>query len=61
MRVGLRIAFLGYSDVVPYGFGATSSSPGTAVADSAAIRADIRNLRRRADSSSAGSTGARSS
>jgi poly-gamma-glutamate capsule biosynthesis protein CapA/YwtB (metallophosphatase superfamily) len=46
---GLRIAFLGYSDVVPYGFGATSSSPGTAVADSAAIRADIGALRKRAD------------
>ncbi len=46
---GLRIAFLGYSDVVPYGFGATSSSPGTAVADPGAIRADIRKLRRRAD------------
>jgi poly-gamma-glutamate capsule biosynthesis protein CapA/YwtB (metallophosphatase superfamily) len=46
---GLRIAFLGYSDVVPYGFGATSSSPGTAVADSDAIRADIRKLLGRAD------------
>jgi Bacterial capsule synthesis protein PGA_cap len=46
---GLRIAFLGYSDVNPYGFGATLSSPGTAVADSDAIRADIRSLRRSAD------------
>jgi poly-gamma-glutamate synthesis protein (capsule biosynthesis protein) len=46
---GLRIAFLGYSDVVPDGFAATSTSPGTAVADSGAIHADIRRLRGRAD------------
>src|SRR4051794_11408046 len=46
---GLRIAFVGYSDVVPYGFAATSSSPGTAVADASAIRADIRALRKSAD------------
>ena len=34
---------------MPYGFAATATSPGTAVADIAAIHADIRRLRRRAD------------
>jgi poly-gamma-glutamate synthesis protein (capsule biosynthesis protein) len=46
---GLAIAFLGYSDVVPAGFAATSNSPGTAIADAEAIRADVRSARRRAD------------
>ena len=46
---GLRIAFLGYSDVVPYGFAAASSSPGTAVAEPSAIHADIAALHKIAD------------
>jgi poly-gamma-glutamate synthesis protein (capsule biosynthesis protein) len=46
---GLRIAFLGYSDVNPYGFNATSTSPGTAKADVAAITADVHAALRRAD------------
>ena len=46
---GLRVALLGYSDVNPLGFSATSSSPGTAKADVAAIDADVRAARRRAD------------
>jgi poly-gamma-glutamate synthesis protein (capsule biosynthesis protein) len=46
---GLRIAFLGYSDVNPYGFNATSSSPGTAKADVAAITSDVHAALRRAD------------
>jgi poly-gamma-glutamate synthesis protein (capsule biosynthesis protein) len=45
---GLKIAFLGYSDVNPYGFNATSSSPGTAKADVAAITSDVHAALRRA-------------
>ena len=46
---GLRVAFLGYSDVNPYGFNATSTSPGTAKADVSAITADVHAALRRAD------------
>jgi poly-gamma-glutamate capsule biosynthesis protein CapA/YwtB (metallophosphatase superfamily) len=46
---GLRVAFLGYSDVNPLGFVATDVSPGTASADPAAIEADVRAARRHAD------------
>jgi hypothetical protein len=46
---GLRVAFLGYSDVNPYGFNATSSSPGTAKADVDAITTDVHAALRRAD------------
>jgi hypothetical protein len=46
---GLRVAFLGYSDVNPYGFNATSTSPGTAKADVDAITADVHAALRRAD------------
>jgi hypothetical protein len=48
-RGGLRIAFLGYSDVNPPGFSATADAPGTARADPAAITADIHAALRRAD------------
>jgi hypothetical protein len=48
-RGGLRIAFLGYSDVNPLGFTATSDLPGTARADVTAITADVRGALRRAD------------
>jgi poly-gamma-glutamate capsule biosynthesis protein CapA/YwtB (metallophosphatase superfamily) len=48
-RGGLRIAFLGYSDVNPLGFIATAYAAGTAAADTAAISADVRAARRRAD------------
>ena len=48
-RGGLRIAFLGYSDVNPPGFSATSTAPGTARADPAEIAADVRAALRRAD------------
>jgi poly-gamma-glutamate capsule biosynthesis protein CapA/YwtB (metallophosphatase superfamily) len=48
-RGGLRIAFLGYSDVRPEGFTAAASVAGTAPADPAAIRADVVAARRRAD------------
>ena len=46
---GLRVAFLGYSDVNPYNFNATITSPGTAKADVAAITADVHAALRRAD------------
>ena len=46
-RGGLRVAFLGYSDVNPAGFPATASSPGTARAD--AVAGDVRRARRSAD------------
>jgi len=46
---GLRVALLGYSDVNPAGFVATSTSPGTARADVDAIRQDVRAALRHAD------------
>jgi len=46
---GLKVAFLGYSDINPAGFRATATTPGTAAADPAAIAADVRAARRRAD------------
>ena len=46
---GIRIAFLGYSDVNPFGFPAEGSSPGTARAELASIATDVRAARRRAD------------
>jgi len=48
-RGGLKVAFLGYSDVNPAGFNATSTSAGTAAADVAAITADVHAALRRAD------------
>ena len=45
---GLRLAFLGYSDVRPAGFDATSATPGTARADLPMVD-DIRRARRTAD------------
>jgi Bacterial capsule synthesis protein PGA_cap len=46
---GLKVAFLGYSDVNPPGFPATRWTPGTARADAAAIASDVRAARRKAD------------
>ena len=46
---GLKVAFLGYSDVNPLGFPATQWTPGTARADAAAIASDVRAARRKAD------------
>jgi poly-gamma-glutamate synthesis protein (capsule biosynthesis protein) len=46
---GLKVAFLGYSDVNPLGFNATSTLPGTAKADVAAIEGDVHAALRRAD------------
>ncbi len=46
---GLKVAFLGYSDVNPAGFTATATEPGTAAADVSAITADVHAALRRSD------------
>jgi poly-gamma-glutamate capsule biosynthesis protein CapA/YwtB (metallophosphatase superfamily) len=48
-RGGLKIAFLGYSDVNPLGFLATATAPGTAAARPDEISADFRAALRHAD------------
>ena len=46
---GLRVAFLGYSDVNPLGFPAGPTTAGTARADTAAIATDVHAALRRSD------------
>jgi poly-gamma-glutamate synthesis protein (capsule biosynthesis protein) len=46
---GLRIAFLGYSDIVPPGFAAGVATPGVARADPAAIAEDVHRAAAKAD------------
>lgn len=46
---GLRVAFVGFSDVNPAGFTAGLRTPGTAAADPPVIEAAIRGARRHAD------------
>jgi poly-gamma-glutamate capsule biosynthesis protein CapA/YwtB (metallophosphatase superfamily) len=48
-RLGLRVAFVGFSDVVPFGFAVGPGHPGTATADPATIRATVAKARRQAD------------
>jgi Bacterial capsule synthesis protein PGA_cap len=48
-RLGLRVAFVGFSDILPASFFATASRPGTRAASMPAIRAGVRAARRRAD------------
>jgi hypothetical protein len=48
-RGGLRVAFLGYSDINPDGFVAGSGTAGTAPADETLIAADVRAARRHAE------------
>src|SRR5581483_1073556 len=48
-RGGLRIAFLGYSDIRPLGFTAGPAAAGIAPAEAGLIAADVRAARRRAD------------
>jgi hypothetical protein len=48
-RLGLRVAFVGFSDIGPPSFFAGPSSPGTSFADAGAIDAAVRAARRRAD------------
>jgi poly-gamma-glutamate synthesis protein (capsule biosynthesis protein) len=48
-RLGLRIAFVGFSDIGPPSFAAGAHTPGTRFASFAHIRHDVRAARRRAD------------
>jgi poly-gamma-glutamate capsule biosynthesis protein CapA/YwtB (metallophosphatase superfamily) len=48
-RLGLRIAFVGFSNILPTSFFAGPGRPGTQAASSAAIRRSVRRARRRAD------------
>lgn len=48
-RLGLRIAFVGFSDVNPPGFGAGPGTPGTVLATPGLVRRDTRRAVRRAD------------
>jgi poly-gamma-glutamate synthesis protein (capsule biosynthesis protein) len=48
-RLGLRIAFVGFSDINPAGFGAGPRRPGTVLATPAGVTQDVRRARRRAD------------
>lgn len=48
-RLGLRIAFVGFSDRLPLSFYATPSRAGTSFASVPAIRRGVRRARRRAD------------
>jgi poly-gamma-glutamate capsule biosynthesis protein CapA/YwtB (metallophosphatase superfamily) len=47
-RLGLRIGFVGFSDILPLSFAATRDRPGTAFASTRAIRRGVRRARRRA-------------
>jgi Bacterial capsule synthesis protein PGA_cap len=48
-RLGLRVAFVGFSDIGPASFFATANSPGTSNATFPAIAASVRDARRQAD------------
>ena len=48
-RLGLRVAFVGFSEVAPIEFAATADRPGTAWATPEAVTAAVHRARRRAD------------
>ena len=48
-RLGLRVAFVGFSEVAPVEFAATADRPGTAWATPEAVTAAVHRARRRAD------------
>jgi poly-gamma-glutamate capsule biosynthesis protein CapA/YwtB (metallophosphatase superfamily) len=48
-RLGLRIAFVGFSEIGPTDFAAARNHPGTAWADPAQIATSVRTARRKAD------------
>jgi poly-gamma-glutamate synthesis protein (capsule biosynthesis protein) len=48
-RLGLRVVFVGFSDIGPYTFAAGRRTPGTRLASPENVRADIRAARRRGD------------
>jgi poly-gamma-glutamate capsule biosynthesis protein CapA/YwtB (metallophosphatase superfamily) len=48
-RLGLRVAFVGFSNILPVSFFAAPGRPGTQAATIGAIRRGVRRARRRAD------------
>ena len=48
-RLGLRVAFVGFSDIGPYTFAAGPRTPGTRLASPQSVVADVRAARRRGD------------
>jgi poly-gamma-glutamate synthesis protein (capsule biosynthesis protein) len=48
-RLGLRVGFVGFSDILPLSFAATPTRAGTAFAAPAAVRRAVTRARRRAD------------
>jgi poly-gamma-glutamate synthesis protein (capsule biosynthesis protein) len=48
-RLGLRIAFVGFSDINPAGFGAGPRRPGTVLASAGTVQRDVRRAARTAD------------
>src|SRR4051794_13714366 len=48
-RLGLRVAFVGFSDINPPGFGAGPGRPGTVFATPARVLNDVRRAARRSD------------
>jgi poly-gamma-glutamate capsule biosynthesis protein CapA/YwtB (metallophosphatase superfamily) len=48
-RLGLRVAFVGFSAILPFAFRAGPSTPGSAWAFPESVRASVRAARRRAD------------
>ena len=48
-RLGLRVVFVGFSDIGPYDFAAGPGTPGTRLASPENIRADVRAARRLGD------------
>jgi poly-gamma-glutamate capsule biosynthesis protein CapA/YwtB (metallophosphatase superfamily) len=48
-RLGLRVAFVGFSEIAPIEFAASEDSPGTAWADPEAIAGAVQAARRKAD------------
>jgi poly-gamma-glutamate capsule biosynthesis protein CapA/YwtB (metallophosphatase superfamily) len=48
-RLGLRVAFVGFSEIAPIEFAATDETPGTAWATPGSVAAAVRAARRRAD------------
>jgi hypothetical protein len=48
-RLGLRVGFVGFSDILPASFFAGPNRPGTQAATFSAIRSSVRAARRRAD------------
>jgi poly-gamma-glutamate capsule biosynthesis protein CapA/YwtB (metallophosphatase superfamily) len=48
-RLGLRVAFVGFSDINPPGFGAGPGRPGTVLATPARVLHDVRRAARRSD------------